>query len=173
MIKKWLEWINYGIASVVVVLFAYALLTEWRRPDAIYLQEVTEKKTTLPKRSFAQTQEAYNEIGEPILSLDYQPPHMQLPDLKQKINYYGQNNRPDASSQSSLLHFNIVSGGMASVAPGDKLYLLYDKVNGGGKYRLMITALSFSHSADLIIHYKFLNSTCDLEKTGNTIDFPD
>jgi len=134
MLKRWLEWINYGIASAFALLLLYAFITEWSRPDTINLEEVTVVKTSLPKRSFAQSQEAYDQIGEPILSLEYRPPRMQLPDLKQKLNYYGQNNRPDTSSNSSLLHFNI-DGVTASVPPNEKLYLYYDKEGGAGKYR--------------------------------------
>lgn len=130
MLKKWLDYLNYGICSLILILFLYAIVIEWKRPSEIYLPEVKVQKTSLPKGNFTQSQEAYNQIGEPLLSLQYRAPKMQLPDLKSKINYYGQNNRPDASENSSLMHFNLISGGNASIGVGKPLYLYYTKDSG-------------------------------------------
>lgn len=130
MLKKWLDYLNYGITSVILVLFLYALFLEWKRPNEIYIPEVKVQKTSLPKKNFTLSKELYDHIGEPLLSLQHRTPRMQLPDLKTKINYYGQNNRPDASDHSSLMHFNLVSGENASIEAGKPLYLYYRKDSG-------------------------------------------
>lgn len=134
MIKKWLDWAAYALIAFSSVFFTYGLLIEWMRPNTIYLEEIKPKSTAPPKNSFALSQDAYNQIGEPTLCLECHSPKMQLPDLKQKINYYGQNNRPDAGDKSSILHFNLSADQTAQVAPGEKLYLTYDKDKEGGKY---------------------------------------
>lgn len=134
MLRKWLERITYGVILVFVAFVVAAGYLQWQRPDSLDLKPPRETKSSLPKGSFVQDQSAYDRIGEPILSLDYQPPKMQLPDLRQKVSYYGQNNRPDAHKDSSLMHFSI-NNNTVSVAPSQPLYLQYDKDSGGGNYR--------------------------------------
>jgi hypothetical protein len=134
MLKKWLERINYGIIVVFVGLMVAAGYVQWQRPDVLDLQSPQEHKSALPKNSFAQKQTAYDQIGEPLLSLDYIPPRMQLPDLRQKLTYYGQNNRPDANKDSSMMHFN-TNNQTVSAAPGQPLYLQYDRSGNAGTYR--------------------------------------
>ncbi len=134
MIKNRLAGVNYVIAAAFVFLLLFTGFVEYNRPEIIPLQEVKEQKTALPKSFFAQAPEAYHQIGEPLLDLQYFPPRMELPDLKQKINYYGQNHRPDAGTGNSRLHFNLATGETASISPKEPLYLSYDKGEGGGKY---------------------------------------
>ncbi|MEC7839791.1 MAG: hypothetical protein VX777_07110 [Chlamydiota bacterium] len=173
MIKKWLEWINYGVLIAFAAFLVHALVTEWARPDVINLQEVTVRKTSLPKRAFAQSQQAYDQIGEPILSLQYRPPRMQLPDLKQKLNYYGQNNRPDASSNTSLLHFNI-DGTTASVPPSEKLFLSYDKEGGAGTYRFSPNNMETSLWVEAVPGTKEASILVGMyDEDGNVVKTPD
>ncbi len=134
MLKKWLERINYGIIAVFALFLIVAGYLQWQRPDMLDLKPPLEQKSTLPKNSFAQKQDAYDQIGEPLLSLEYYPPRMQLPDLRQKLNYYGQNSRPDANKDSSMMHFN-TNNLTVSVAPSQPLYLQYDKSGNAGTYR--------------------------------------
>lgn len=167
MIKKWLDLVNLGMAALFAFLVVSAGMLEWSRPNHIPLPEVNEHKTTLPKRSFTQTQEAYNTIGEPVLALEYHPPRLQLPDLRQQINYYGQNNRPDVSANNSLLHFGIAKGTdtknteMSSIASNQPLYLIYERDEGAGHYRfsprnektaLWIEADAIDKDANIHVH---------------------
>lgn len=134
MLKKWLERINYGIIAVFALVLIVAGYLQWQRPDVLNLKPPIEQKSSLPKNNFAQKQEAYDQIGEPLLSLEYYPPRMQLPDLRQKLNYYGQNSRPDANKDSSMMHFN-TNNQTVSVAPSQPLYLQYEKSGNAGTYR--------------------------------------
>lgn len=134
MLKKWLERMNYAIFAVFALFLLAAGYVQWQRPDMLDVKAPLEQKSTLPKNSFAQKQDAYDQIGEPLLSLEFVPPRMQLPDLRQKLNYYGQNSRPDANKDSSMMHFN-TGNQTVSVAPSQPLYLQYDKSGNAGSYR--------------------------------------
>lgn len=135
MLRKWLDFVNIAIFAFLAILLIAAISIEWGRSGAAAPKEVREKKRTHPAMKFAQKQEIYDLIGEPVLSLEYQPPRMQLPDLRQQINYYGQNSRPDASADSSLLHFTLAnSQEMVSIPPNESLYLVYNKDDGMGNY---------------------------------------
>lgn len=137
MIKKWLDLVNMGMAALFAFLLVAAGVIEWSRPNHITLPQVSDRRTVLPKKSFAQKQEAYDAIGEPVLVLEYQPPRLQLPDLRQQVSYYGQNNRPDVNPNNALLHFGLGSKGTdtSSVASNQPLYLVYQKDDGAGSYK--------------------------------------
>ena len=128
MIKQWLGWLNYAIAGLTVcflLLGGYFLLS---RPSEIFVSNASAPKTALPKSAFNQSNEAYNAIGEPILSLKFAPMSMQLPDLKRHLVYYGKNGRPDALADKPLLHFAFNGNkAISSVTPGERLYILYDR----------------------------------------------
>lgn len=175
MLKKWLDWLNVSIVALFAVVLLTAFGIEWQRPSTIPLKEVQAKKTALPKQNFSQEQKAYDSIGEPVLTLEYHPPKMQLPDLRQQINYYGQNGRPDADSDSSLLHFSIGdSKEVFSVLPGEPLYLVYDKDDGMGKYHfsrnnretsLWVIAHSEEKNASMEVHMR--------DENGELVASPD
>lgn len=136
MIRKWLDLVNLGMAALFAFLVVAAGVLEWSRPSHIALPQITAPKTSLPKKGFAQKQEAYDAIGEPVLALEYHPPRLQLPDLRQQIAYYGQNNRPDVSLNNALLHFGFAKGTeIASAPPNKPLYLVYQKDDSSGSYR--------------------------------------
>lgn len=134
MFRKWLERINYGILAVFFVFLIAAACVQWQRPDALDVKPPRGLANALPKNSFCQEPIAYDQIGEPLLRLEYCSPRMQLPDLRQKLQYYGQNRRPDVNKDSSMMHFNS-NNQMVSVAPGQPLYLQYEKIGGAGNYR--------------------------------------
>lgn len=70
--------------------------------------------------------EAYTAITDSIFPLTFLPPTMQLPDLRQQITYHGKNGRPDAQIGRTTLHFGFKGGqNLASVSPGEKVYLQY------------------------------------------------
>lgn len=159
MFNKWLERTNYGIAAIFLGLLLAACYIQFGRPSELAIKVAYKQKTTLPKRVFAQSEEAYNLIGAPLLDLDYHPPRMQLPDLKQKLLYYGQNKRPDANKDSSLMHFTI-NNHTTSISPSDPLYLVYDKNTQGGTYKfspnnsptsLWIEAIPSEKEASLLV----------------------
>ena len=76
-----------------------------------------------------------NMLESRFLALEQAPPAMQLPDLRQQLVYYGKNGRPDAQSQHTLLHFSLNGNKtVSSVAPEEKLYLIYDRTISPGRY---------------------------------------
>ncbi len=132
MIKTWIIRVYLTLATVAVSLLLLGAGFYLVRPAEIPLPEVRQEKTLLPKNAFVQHQDAYNAIGEPTFLLNYVAPQMQLPDLRQKLVYYGQNGRPDADRMHPFLHFSFLNGlEMGSMAPGTPLYLVYDKNKGG------------------------------------------
>ena len=127
MIKQWLNWINYLVACLAVIFFM-GVLYLFMRPSEIAVSDAPPPKTALPKRAFAMPKEAYVAIGEPLLSLQFAPMSMQLPDLKKYLLYYGKNGRPDAVAEKPLLHFAFTGNkNISSVTPGERLYISYDR----------------------------------------------
>lgn len=135
MTKNWIIWINRILMGAIGVFILMTLIYTWNRQGDIPLPKVSEKKMDLPKGAFAQEQEDYDAIGPPLLNLKFSPMSLQLPDLRNVIEYYGRNERPDANEGESLLHFSITgSKDTNSIAPGDPLYLVYDKDQPRIKY---------------------------------------
>lgn len=128
MIKQWLEWLNYLVAGIAALFVLFAVWFLLMRPSEIYVSDAPPPKTALPKRAFAFPKESYDAIGEPVLSLQFAPMSMQLPDLKRYLIYYGKNGRPDAAAEKPLLHFAFTGNkSISSVIPGERLYVLYDR----------------------------------------------
>jgi hypothetical protein len=136
MIKNWLTWIYLGLLSLSVLLILFGFAINLSRPNEIPIGEIAPEKTTLPKGGFRLEQQAYDELGPPLMGLKFSPMTLQLPDLRNYLVYYGRNERPDASEEQSMLHFSFVgSKEIASIAPEKPLYLVYDKDQPRVKYR--------------------------------------
>lgn len=177
MIKQWLGWLNYamaGLAACFLLLGAYFLLS---RPPEIFVSNAAAPKTALPKSGFAQAPEAYNAIGEPILSLKFAPMSMHLPDLKRHLVYYGKNGRPDALAEKPLLHFAFTGNkAISSVTPGERLYILYDRrlhppqyvfSPGNAESSLWIEAKAEGNEAHVNVAMKGENGTLIHEPDAN------
>lgn len=133
--NRWLSWLNIGIIGLVVLLLAGAGIFWIQRPSEIICCDPTVRTSQLPKGAFSLTADAYETIGEPILTLQTAPPSVQLPDLRQQLVYYGKNGRPDIQSDTTLLHFSFNGSKIVvSTPPGKPLYLLYDKKQNPPKY---------------------------------------
>jgi hypothetical protein len=128
MVKKWLSWINL-VTGGLLVAFVFAALFLWMTGRGeIPSPEVLPKKMDLPKGSFKLSKEAYDKIGDPVLSLKFSPVSMQLPDLRRYLVYYGKNGRPDADPAHPHMFFSFVGNkNPSSVDPGHRLYLWYDR----------------------------------------------
>lgn len=136
MIKNWLTWINLGIAGLALLFILLSMGINFWRPSEIPVPEFPPEKTSLPKGAFRLEKEGYDNIGPPLMSLHFSPMTLQLPNLRNYLVYYGRNERPDASSEQSMLHFAFSgSKEIASVHPEKPLYLVYDKDQPRVKYR--------------------------------------
>lgn len=135
MIGQWITWLNLSIVGVALTLGAAGGIYWLKRPSEITCTNQISKECTLPKGAFELPEHAYHEVGEQILAIEQSPPSMQLPDLRQQVVYYGKNGRPDAQSEHTLLHFSLNGNKtVSSIAPGEKLYLVYDRKNSSGRY---------------------------------------
>lgn len=135
MIKQWLGWTNYAIAGAALFLIAIGAFYLISRPSEIPVSDAPPPKTALPKNAFVQSSEAYHAIGEPLLSLQFSPMSMQIPDLKKHLVYYGKNGRPDAIADKTFLHFSFTGNkSVCSVLPGERLYILYDRKQNPPQY---------------------------------------
>lgn len=136
MISRWLSWLNCLILGLAL-FFGLAGVVYWfQQPDKITCSGLQSKDCGLPKGSFELKEEAYLQAGESLLSLQQSPPTLQLPDLRTQLIYYGKNGRPDAQLQHTLLHFAIngANKSVVSIAPGARLYLIYDRKNTPARY---------------------------------------
>ncbi|NGX61217.1 MAG: hypothetical protein K940chlam9_00700 [Chlamydiae bacterium] len=81
---------------------------------------------TLPKSPFEQPAEAYQEVGTGPFSLNWAPPQMLLPDLREELLFQGKNGRPDLSVGQAVVHITLKSSGEGrSIAEGERIYLVY------------------------------------------------
>lgn len=135
MARKWLNFINLLLASVILALTGAALFFSLNRPAEIPYANLTKNKSDLPKSHFSLSRESYDAIASVALSLKSSPPSMQLPDLRQHLTYYGTNGRPDASLDKTMLYFSLANNKIpASVVPKEPLYLYYDKKQTPARY---------------------------------------
>lgn len=135
MVGRWLVWLNCIIGVLIVLLLAGTAMMRLQRPKEIRCSDPISKHCGLPKGAFAREPEAYTAIASSLLELQSVPPSLQLPDLRQHLIYYGKNGRPDAHTIHTFLHFSL-SGNktVVSIAPGERLYLLYDKKSAPSHY---------------------------------------
>ncbi|MBS4167631.1 hypothetical protein [Parachlamydia sp. AcF125] len=134
MIKQWISWINLALIGFGIFLILLSLWFLFSRPSHIPFVEVQEPKTTLPKRTFTSSEQAYADVENHLLRLNFIPMTIQLPDLKRFLIYYGKNGRPDAQKET-LLHFGWNgSKETAAIEADQKLFLVYDRATSPGKY---------------------------------------
>ncbi len=129
MISRWLSWFNCSLLALAMA-FALCGVVYWLRlPHALQPGNLTIKANGLPKGAFELPEIAYTQAGDLVLSLEEAPPALRLPDLKSQLIYYGKNGRPDAGLQQTVLHFSLTGNHktIASSAPGEKLYLIFDR----------------------------------------------
>ncbi len=128
MIKKWIDWANYGIAGLIIALLLGAFLFWLIRPSEFPVSDLNPRKSTLPVREFARPGEEYNQIGEPALKLTFAPLSVQLPNLGLHLVYYGKNGRPDADVNHPEMFFGFaINKSPVPLKQGGRLYVLYDK----------------------------------------------
>lgn len=135
MTKKWIFVINafLGIASA---LFALGFISfSFLRVSDIPFQATLETQRALPKNGFIQKKDAYDAIAKSFLQLQFAPLSIKVPDLKHLLLFFGKNARPDASNHATALHFALSdSKTQASIAPGERLYLFYDRSQTLSRY---------------------------------------
>jgi hypothetical protein len=94
---KHIKFLSFSFAVLSAILALFSLLFLFLRPGQIVIT-ARDKKCALKALplSFSLPKENYEKIGPPFLNLDYTPPTLEVPDLRQIITFYGTNARPDA-----------------------------------------------------------------------------
>lgn len=128
---------------VIASLFIFgALFNYLKTPLELSLPEQQTKKISPLKGAFHREKSSYDAIGAPALTLNGEPPRLQLPDLRQLLSYYGTNTRPDVEEEKKRLHLALRGQGpdpqLFSLAPDEKRYLESDFAEGKGRYKLSI-----------------------------------
>lgn len=114
-----------GIASCAILLLAGGIYLF--TPGDIVVSEAEAKPRILPKNAFRQPSDAYATISN-TLQLKFGTPSLQLPNLRNALVYYGKGGRPDIPKEGAELHFTLAGGkDQASVTPGKKLYLMFNR----------------------------------------------
>jgi hypothetical protein len=134
-VNRWLSWLNAGLLGGSLIL-GLATVWLWLKSSApIEICDPHSKNCLLPKGFFESSLLAYEKINGPLLALEQLPFNLQVPDLRQQLIYYGKNGRPDGQQDHTLLHFSLSgSKTIVSVAPGDKIYLSYDRKSTPNHY---------------------------------------
>ena len=130
-----LSWLNCLVLGLSALLGLGGGWLWFNRPSHLSHAPHLSKENRVPKNAFELAESAYEQIDSPLLSLQQVFPNMQLPDLRQQLIYYGKNSRPDAQSAHTLLHFYLSGGkGVVSTPPHERLYLIYERKGGVGRY---------------------------------------
>lgn len=126
MLKKWIYWINYGLGSFTGLLLLAAIFLSFTNTSDILITDPTLNKRNLPNSAFAMPKSACDAIGK-TFDLKFSPMTIQLPDLRNQINYNGKNGRPDALVEKTVLHFSFIGNqNPSSIMAGERLYLVYE-----------------------------------------------
>lgn len=135
MIKRWLLLLNSGLLLFALLFLAAAGWWSLSPKPPLEIPSSTHQTPTAPTNSFRQPAEAYEQPTDRLFSLNYAPPALQLPNLRNVLVYYGENGRPDSTSEQPALHFGLVGeGNMATVMPNSPLYLVYNATGSPAKY---------------------------------------
>jgi hypothetical protein len=134
MINKSISTVNLILMTAVLLLLMAIPAVMLVRPAAINLPAIVTKKAALPKGAFVMEKKAYDAIGAPLMSLKATCPTMRLPDLNKHIGYHGTNGRPDAAPGTTLLYFSLAGKPPVAMAPGESLYIAYDKQQVPARY---------------------------------------
>lgn len=128
MLRHWLYIASILLIGAGVLFLLSAGVVSLFRVGDIAVPLIQEKKHLLPESSFSQNKQNYDDVNGKLLTLKYVAPSMQLPDLKRLLIYYGPNGRPDLHKLTSAVYVGLTNlPGQAATAPGEKLYLLYDR----------------------------------------------
>ncbi len=121
-----------GLSSIVLLL---ALVSFLKTGEDAPLWDGPTKETKFAVSAFEQPALSFETLSETLLQLKFETPKLQLPDLSKVLTYLGSTGRPDAGHQKEAVFFALANNsGMAPVAPGEKLYLLYDRNEKPSRY---------------------------------------
>ena len=135
MLNVIIRYLNLAILGLCL-FFAIAAAFVWMlRPSDISEKAPKVQAPNPPHNVFRQPQDSISNLGESSLRCDFHPPTIKIPDLKNILIFYGKNGRPDAELEHPQLHFSLTgSKSFASLTPGDKLYLVFNRKNEGCRY---------------------------------------
>lgn len=121
-----LSFFNLFLFALIATVFVLVFLLSSKNFEDLAVPLCKQEKVSLPKNPFAQPAEAYEKIGEGPLSLQWVPPQLQLPDLRNELLYFGKNERPDVSAGSQFFYIGLKGKGeRKTVQNGERIYLAY------------------------------------------------
>lgn len=101
------SWINGSLLIAVSLFGLLAFLSySFMRVD-LKQPPVIKQARVYPKSSFELPRTSYEQIQAPTIDLQYSEPNISLPDLRNILQYFGTNRRPDASISNQVLYFSI------------------------------------------------------------------
>lgn len=135
MLNVIIRYLNLAILGLCL-FFAIAAAFVWMlRPSEIFEKPPKVQPANPPHNVFRQPQDVISGLGDMALRCDFHPPTIKIPDLKNILIFYGKNGRPDADQESPQLHFSLSgSKTFASLTPGERLYLVFNRKNESCKY---------------------------------------
>ncbi len=116
--------VNLLLAGIILLASIIFIFSGKPEPLSVFVPNVTQKE--LPKSLFAETDEFFQEIGDGLCALKWVPPQMQLPDLRNELQFFGKNGRPDSLPGKSSFHLCLKGSQEKTLAQeGERLYLVY------------------------------------------------
>lgn len=167
MISKIFSWVNLSFLAGVALVGMVYLMRSMVGPSPVSPPPIEALKVPdadLLKNAFAQSPEAYDRIGPPVIVTAWYVPALELPDLRPYLQYHGTNDRPDNPTAAIRLFFSLRgTEGVTSVEPGKPQYLRYDATKKPGNYifspdnqptKLWIEAQRSDGKAEVTVHMR-------------------
>lgn len=118
---RWISYLNLALIAAILSVGLFFFFLVSREPETLPSLPRIERKE-LPPSPFSVIEG--QELDEGAFSLTWVPPLMQLPDLREELQFFGQNGRPDAGRRA--YHIGLKSSGeYTSIEEGERLYLIY------------------------------------------------
>ena len=133
--KKWLNWLNLFLLIIVFLSLLLLLFKSIFYSSKLDLAPVVNKESPLPKFAFAQSRAKCDLIDGPFLKLESSVPELQVPNLRQSLQFKGKSGRPDSRSENSKLHFSFQGHSeVIALDSGEKTYINFFKNGKQGSY---------------------------------------
>lgn len=124
-------WSNIALGLGISLALVAAIWMFALRDSSFEQLPVSPRTSELPHAPFTLEPKDYESVGSSSLKLTYSPPSIHVPDLRTILQYHGRNQRPDAGTSSELLVSLGQKGGVLSILPGSKQYLIPNPSGGG------------------------------------------
>ncbi|MCC5831953.1 MAG: hypothetical protein JJU12_02800 [Chlamydiales bacterium] len=120
---RWLSFLNAALVVILICVCALFFFFFSGEKEILTIYPRIEREE-LPPSSFSDLEE--HDLSSGPFSLNWVPPLMQLPDLRNELQFFGENGRPDMARGKLSFHLGLKSSTeVRSVRENERVYLIY------------------------------------------------